>query len=165
MTELIEEMKAVMFVQQQLIMDLQNKLKDSEKCIEDLGTAIYEHDSEDCFGIIVNDMFKLIMNTPYNDNIIFDLSDIYSDIEYIFDYDDYECFDMSFFEELISLYDIKISGHFISSVCCREERVIMPKSYDLQGITELNKLRDELVKAGRIDDEKIGFLRKRCHCT
>lgn len=153
-----EKMKAVIYVQQKLIMNLQKDLEESNKCIIDLGNAINDHEGEDLCGIIVDDLFKLIMNMPFKSNG-FDLSNIYPDIEYRDD--DYNCFD-----DLIGYYDIKIEGYYIRTVCCRENMgVIMPKSYDLQGIKGLNKLRDKLVEADRIEDNPIGYLCKNCGCT
>lgn len=156
------KMNSVIFVQQHYI----NKLEEeSNRYVKSLGQAIQDQDSENKFGIIVNNILKLLMNNYTTDTEDYTLSNLFSDITYksennnIF-YNNDNAY------ELVLFNSLTIDGHEIVTVCCCEDTcIISPKSYDIHGITELQNLHNKLIKTGRVKNKPLEFLCKKCTCT
>jgi hypothetical protein len=168
-SNIIDEMKGIIYVQQQINEKLQNDLKDYDKFYKMFeGVIDTLAKSENVFGIIINDLYSLVVEEDLWDEEEH-LVKLYGDVIY-----NKKRLDINKLEETDDFNEFKyadttIQGFDIDWVCCRQNKcVIIPKSYDPQGINELKKLYDELIKSERIDPvyiNPINILRKKCRCT
>jgi hypothetical protein len=160
-----EKMNSIIFVQQHYI----NKLEEeSNEYVKSLGQAIQHQDSENQFGIIVDNIPKFLMNNYTTNTADYTTSNLFSDIkcETPANIDTDISYNGDNIHELILFSSLTIDGYEIVTVCCCEDScIILPKSYDIKGINALRYLHKRLVDAGRINNESLGFLCKKCYCT
>jgi len=64
------------------------------------------------------------------------------------------------------VWDILIDGHELQGLCCRDEKIILPKVKTLDGLVELERLKDTLIETVRVGDQtKLDLAMKECGCS
>jgi len=64
------------------------------------------------------------------------------------------------------VWDILIDGHELQGLCCRDEKIILPKAKTLDGLVELERLKDNLIETERVGDQtKLDLAMKECSCS
>jgi hypothetical protein len=159
------KMSSIIFVQQHYI----NKLEEeSNEYVKSLGEAIRNQNSENEFGIIVDNIAKFLMNNYTTNTADYTTSNLFSDI--ICETPAHIDTDISYngdnIHELVLFSSLTIDEYDIVTVCCCDDScIIVPNSYDIKGINALRHLHKRLLDASRVDDESLGFLCKNCGCS
>lgn len=63
--------------------------------------------------------------------------------------------------------DIKVKGFEIQFVCCNHKELVLgPRECSLKGLVDLENVKNQLVKEGRLSERvRLDVLRKECRCT